>query len=133
MKKYLRLFLFNLVSLWLIASLLPGVSFSGGYQTLALAAVVLTLVNLLLKPLVNILLLPINLLTLGMFRWLINVITLYLVTIFVPQFKITSFFCPGFNYQGFIIPSMYLSTFWVFVLSSFMISLATTFLLWLSK
>lgn len=133
MKKYLRLFLFNLVSLWLIAGLLPGVSFSGGYQTLALAAVVLTLVNLLIKPLVNILLLPINLLTLGMFRWLINVITLYLVTIFVPQFKITSFFYPGFNYQGFIIPSMYLSTFLVFVLSSFMISLATTFLLWLSN
>lgn len=133
MKKYLRLFLFNLVSLWLVTSFLPGASFSGGYQTLALAAMVLTLVNLLIKPLINLLFLPINLLTLGMFRWVINVITLYLVTLFVPQFKITSFFYPGFNYQGFMVPSMYLSAFWVLVLSSFIISLTTTFLLWLSK
>lgn len=133
MKKNLRLFLFNFVSLWLASAILLGVSFSAGYQIIALSALVLSLVNLLIKPLINILLLPINLLTLGGFRWLSNVIALYLVTLFVPQFKIAGFLFPGFNYEGFVIPQMYLSLFWVFVLTSFIISLTTAFLLWLTN
>lgn len=132
-KKKLRLFLINFFALWLIARLLAGVQFIGGYQTIALTALVLTLAGFLIKPLVKILLLPINLLTLGAFRWLINVITLWLVTLIVPQFTITSFLFPGFVWQGFVIPSMDIGTFWVFVLASLIISLTTTLVLWIIK
>ena len=133
MKKHLRLFLINFVSLWLAGNAFAGVSFSGNYQTLALAALVLTLINFALKPLIKIMLLPINLITMGAFRWLINVLSLYLVTIIVSQFQIESFLFAGFNYQGFTIPSIYLSTFWALVVVSLFISLVTTFLLWLIK
>lgn len=132
MKKYLRLFLVNFASLWLVASILAGVSYQGGYQTLAVTALVLTVINFVVKPLIKILLLPINLITLGAFRWLINVTSLYLVTIIVPQFKVNAFFFPGFEFQGFIIPSINLNIFWAFFLASFLISLTTTFLLWLA-
>lgn len=131
-KKYLRLFLINLVSFWLVAQLIAGVSFSGGSQTLIWAALALMLINLGVKPLINLLLLPINLITLGAFRWLVNVLALYLVTLIVPQLKINAFLFPGFSYQGFIIPSIYLATFWVFVVASFLISLITSFFLWLA-
>jgi len=133
MKKYLRLFLFNLFSLWLVANITTGVSFGNGYSTLLLSALVLCLVHFLIKPLINILLLPINLLTLGMFRWLTNVIALYLVTIIVPKFEISSFNFPGFSYHGFVIPQIYLTQFWALVVISFIISLTESFLLWLSK
>jgi putative membrane protein len=133
MKKYLRLFLYNGFSLWLTASLIPGVNFLGKYQVVALTALVLTLVNVLVRPLVNLLFLPINLLTLGSFRWLINVIALYLVTKLVSQFQIGGFQFLGFNYRGLIVPAFFISTFWVYVLASFGISLITSFLLWLSK
>lgn len=133
MKKYLRLFLINFFALWLTASWLEGVNFSGGLQTLAMAGFTLTLADLLLKPLVKILLLPVNLITLGGFRWLANVIILYLVTVFVPQFKITSFTFQRFVYQGFVIPTVHLSLFWAFVLVSLFVSLITTGLLWLAK
>jgi len=132
-KKYLRLFLINLVSLWLISQALAGVSFGNKIETLVYAALALTLINLVVKPLIKVLLLPINLLTLGAFRWLVNVIALYLVTLIIPQFKVASFVFPGFSYQGFVIPSFYLGTFWVFVIASFLISLITSFLLWLIK
>lgn len=132
-KRHLRSFVFNLATLWLISQMLEGVSFSGGYQTLFLAAVALTLVNFLVKPLIKLLLLPINLLTLGAFRWLVNVIALYLVTLLVPQFEIKSFLFPGFSYQGFVVPSIYLGTFWVYVLVSLFLSLITSFLFWLIK
>jgi len=130
-KKYLRLFLINCAAIWLLAKILPGVSLSGGYQGLVAAAIALTVVNFAIKPLVNLLLLPINLITLGAFRWLINVLTLYLVTLVVPQLKIAAFLFPGYSHQGFIIPEIYLNIFWVFVLSSFIISLVTVFLVWL--
>jgi putative membrane protein len=132
-KKYLRLFLINLASLWLISQILAGVSWEGRGETLTLAALSLTLINLVIKPLIKVLLLPINLLTLGAFRWLVNVIALYLVTLIIPQFKVESFVFPGFSWEGFVIPSFPLGTFWVFVIASFLISLITSFLLWLIK
>lgn len=130
-KKYLRLFLINYLALWLVAKYITGVVFIGGNQTMALAALVLTLIGLLIKPLISLLLLPINLLTLGSFRWLINVITLWLVTIIIPQFTISSFHFAGFSYKGFIFPAIFLATFWVYVLTAFFISLVITISLWL--
>lgn len=133
MKKYLRLYLFNLAALWTVVNMLPGVSLKGGWQTFALAALVLSLVDLVVKPLINILLLPINLLTLGAFRWLTNVVALYLVTVFVPELEISGFKFSGFSTSSFAISSMYLTKFWVFILASFLISLITSFLMWLNK
>jgi putative membrane protein len=130
-KKYLRLFLINFLALWLVGQLFSGIDFLNGYQTIALASLVLTLAGFIIKPLVGLLLLPVNLLTLGSFRWLINVITLWLVTLIVPQFKISGFLFTGFVYHGFVIPTMFLNLFWVYVLASLTISLITTFILWL--
>ena len=133
MKKFLRLILFNLVSLWLVTNVISGFSYGKDLMVLLKSAFFLTLVNLLVKPLINLLLLPINLITLGTFRWLANVIALFLVTIIVPQLTISGFVFPGFTYQGFIIPSLHLSGFWVLFLASFIISLSCSFLLWISN
>lgn len=133
MRGLLRSFLLNLASLWIVGQLIPGVSFGEGYRGLLLAALVLGLVNLFVKPLINILLLPLNILTLGTFRWLVNVASLYLVTIFVPQFKISGFFYPGFLYQGFVIPALTIGSFWALVLTSFILSLLLAFFYWLVR
>lgn len=132
-RKLLRSFVFNLVALWLVTQAFAGASFTGGYQTLLLAALALTLVNLLVKPLINLLLLPINLITLGAFRWVINVVALYLVTLLVPQFTISAFLFPGFSYQGFVIPPINLGIFWVYLLTSLSLSIIISFLFWLTK
>jgi len=132
-KKHLRSFVFNLFGLWIAVQLIKGLSHQGGYQTILLAGLALTVVNLLVKPLIKLVFLPINLITLGAFRWLINVIALYLVTLVVPQLQINSFFFSGFSYQGFVIPAFQLGIFWVYVVTSFLISLVTSFLHWLTK
>lgn len=133
MKSLLRSFLINLASLWVIGQIIPGISFGDGYQGLLLTSLVLGLVNLFVKPLINILILPLNILTLGAFRWLVNVASLYLVTVFVPQFKISGFFYPGYAYQGFVIPSLNVSFFWALVLTSFVLSLLLAFFYWLVR
>lgn len=133
MKRVLRAFIINLAALILVGQLITGFKISGAYQGLLFTTVVLTGVNFVIKPLIKILLLPINLVTLGAFRWLTNVFSLYLVTLLVPYLEITGFTFPGWNYQGFIIPEMYLAKIWVLVIASFLISLITSFLFWLFK
>jgi len=133
MKKYLRIYLFNLVALWIAANILKGISFKNGFSTLGMAALVLSLTNIVVKPLINLLLLPLNLLTLGMFRWVTNIAALYLVTLVVPEFEISSFNFPGWSYHGFVIPAVFLSKLWVLILTSLIISFIISFLTWLSK
>lgn len=133
MRTILRSFLINVAALWAVSQIISGVSFGRGYETLAVAAIVLALVNLFIRPLINILLLPINLLTLGTFRWLVNVGSLFLVTLLVPGFKIMAFYFPGAALQGFTLPAVFIGTIWAFLLVSFLVSLFSSFLFWLVK
>jgi len=131
MKSLIRSFVFNIFALQLAVSFIPGVSYRGGLRTLGLAAIALAAFNLLVKPIINLLFLPLNLLTLGMFRWVVNVIILYLLTITVPQFKIYGFDFPGFSYQNFSLSSVFINSFWTTVLTSFFLSFVLSFLDWL--
>ena len=69
--------------------LMSGV-FVGGIVPALIAAAVLGLVNVTVKPILFILTLPINLLTLGLFTFVINAMMLGLVSWFVPGFQVAS-------------------------------------------
>jgi putative membrane protein len=68
----------NALALLVVASMFKGVRFDNTQATIS-AAVVLALVNTYLRPLVLILTLPINVLTLGLFTVVINALMLKLV------------------------------------------------------
>ncbi|MCL5116625.1 MAG: phage holin family protein [Firmicutes bacterium] len=55
------------------------------------ASVVLGLVNLVVRPIVRIMTLPLTLLTLGLFGWVINALMLWLVSALVPGFRVNGF------------------------------------------
>ena len=129
----MRSFLINAAALWAVSQVISGVVFGRGYETLLVAAVVLGLVNLFIRPLINIMILPINLLTLGAFRWIVNVATLFLVTLLVPGFKIVAFNFPGATFQGFTLPAVYLGAILALILVSFLLSLFSSLLFWLIK
>ena len=131
MKSLIRAFVFNLLAFRLAVGLIPGVTFAEGFKTLIIASITLALFNFLVKPLVSLLLLPINLLTLGMFRWVVNVFILYLLTITVAGFSIAGFDFPGLTLGSLVIPPLYLNAFWNTVLVSFFLSFVTGFLSWL--
>jgi len=75
------------VTLFILAWFLPSVSYLN-WTTLALASVVLTLLQKIARPALNLLLLPINIVTLGLFSVIINVALLWLATYLVPGFSI---------------------------------------------
>ncbi|MFH1863652.1 MAG: phage holin family protein [bacterium] len=133
MKRVLRHYVINSVTLYLISMLTEGIILEKGIESLLLAGVGITLVYMLIKPLINLLLLPINLITFGLFRWVSSAVALYLVTLVVPGFKITRFFLAGFSTQWFDIPTISLGGILSFVAFSLLISLLSSFLLWLVK
>lgn len=133
MRKIIRSIFINFLCFWLIAELLPAIDYSRNFKILIFASLMLLLVNFLIKPFLTLLFLPINLITLGTFRWIINIIVLYLVTIFVSGFYIKPFLFPGLNFSGFIIPALNFSTFWSFLLVSFLISVISDTINYLMK
>ncbi len=89
-------------------------------------------INLILVPLLRILFLPLNLLTLGLFAWLTNVLALYALTTVVSDFQLLPYTFAGLNLNGLIVPSYELSPFLVAVVASFLIGFITHFLQWLT-
>lgn len=77
------------VALLIGDQLLRGV-FVGGIFSALIAAAILGLVNMTIKPILFILTLPINLLTLGLFTFVINAMMLGLVSWLMPGFEVRS-------------------------------------------
>ncbi len=78
------------ISILLVAYLVPGVVISGVWATLWLA-LFLGLVNVTLKPVLIVLTLPINLLTLGLFTFVINALLILLASSVIKGFVVDGF------------------------------------------
>jgi putative membrane protein len=72
------------------AYLLPGVKLSGFFAALV-TATVLGLINAVIKPLLLLLTLPINIITLGLFTLVINAVLIMLTSAIVPGFYVSGF------------------------------------------
>jgi len=80
----------NALCLLALPYLLGGVHIQG-LSTALVVALLLGLLNTVIRPLLIILTLPINLLTLGLFTFVINGVLFWLVARFVEGFSVTSF------------------------------------------
>jgi putative membrane protein len=78
------------LSLWFAAYIVPGVRLASG-TTLLIAALVLGLVNAIVRPVLTIITLPLTILTLGLFYLVVNGLAFMLATMLVPGFSVDSF------------------------------------------
>lgn len=132
MKTLLRYFLINLGALFFATKIIPGLTYSGGAKSLIVGGLVFMLINMILVPILKILLLPLNLLTLGVFAWITNVLALYALTTVVSDFGLVPYTFTGLNAGFFVIAPYELSAFLVAVVASFLIGIITHFLQWLA-
>lgn len=82
--------LLNSLALLAVAYLVPGFMVSGVYAAL-IAALILGLVNAIIRPVLILFTLPITLLSLGLFTFIINAFMLWLVATIVKGFDIANF------------------------------------------
>ena len=90
LRRFLVTWAFNFVALWVAALLLSGIDYDGIW-VLIVAALVFSVVNIFVRPLIILFTLPLVLLTLGIALFFINLLMLYLTSWIVDDFTIDSF------------------------------------------
>jgi putative membrane protein len=102
----------NAIAIFLTAQILPGVELAN-LTTALLVAIVLAGINMFIKPIVLIFTLPINVITLGLFTFVINGLFILLASNIV---------------DGFNVPN-----FWHAILFALVLSIVNSFLVWIVK
>ena len=83
-------FLFGVAGLWIAAHVVHGISYNSLGSLLA-AALLLGVINAVVRPILVILTLPLTLITFGLFLLVINAITLKLAVLFLHGFHVRGF------------------------------------------
>lgn len=66
-------------ALWVAVQLVPGLEFDGSIPTLLVVALILGVINAVVKPILTVLSFPLVVLTLGLFLLVVNAIALWIV------------------------------------------------------
>ena len=75
----------------LATTIVPGILFKGDVLTLLAAGAILGLFNLIVRPLAMLLSLPLLILTLGLFYFILNAILLWVASAIIPGYSIAGF------------------------------------------
>lgn len=121
-----------MVAIAIVAYFIPGLNYTGGLQYLALISVILAIANIFVKPIIKILTLPIELVTLGLFGILINAGMLYVVAYFIPQFSIKGFYFTGYETTWFTVNPYQIPIWGTAIIASILISVITSTIAWLT-
>jgi len=80
MIKFIIRWAINAAALYAAALIVPGIDFEGDWKGIVMLALIITLLNALLRPLLKLLTLPLIILTLGLFTVVINTLVLMLTS-----------------------------------------------------
>jgi uncharacterized membrane protein YvlD (DUF360 family) len=133
MKRIIRNYFIVSASLYFVNQVAEGLVFEKGAETFFITTAVLTAAMMFGKPVINLLLLPLNLITFGLFRWVSSAVALYVVTLIIKEFKIGNFYFSGFSTKWLDIPELKFKGFLAFIAFSFFLSLFSSFLHWVRK
>ncbi len=88
--KFIARFLLSVLGLLIIAQYVPGITIEGVYVAI-ISVLILGLLNAVVRPVLFILTLPITILTLGLFSFVINAFLFWFVASFVDGFTVDGF------------------------------------------
>jgi len=89
---FIARFLFSVLGLLVIAELFPGITVDSVYIAF-IAAFILGLLNAVVRPVLFILTLPITIITLGLFAFVINALLFMFAASFLDGFAVNGFWC----------------------------------------
>ena len=91
LRRLLYSWIVNVAAIWIASIFIDGIRYSDDYWILIVTGLVFSLVNLLVKPIVKLLALPLVILTLGVVLFFINLLMLYITSWIVAGFELDSF------------------------------------------
>jgi putative membrane protein len=96
------------LALMLVAYIIPGIVISDFYIAL-ITALIIGLLNVFIRPVLLVITLPINIITLGLFTFVLNALLFWFVASFVDGFSVSGFWAAFFGALVFSIISSILS------------------------
>lgn len=84
-------FLGTVAAIMLTVYLVPGILVTGGWTSILLAALVWSVITMIIRPVLTILTLPITLITFGLFSFVLNALLFWAMAALVPGFDVTGF------------------------------------------
>jgi len=127
MKKILKFTLLFSFALPTTNLIWQNLSFDSIPWTIVKVAFILSIFEILLKPIVKLILLPINILTLGLFRLVINTFGLYLAIFLFNDFQISNISNISLQFLGLNSSPLSFQNFWAYLITSATISLLVNF------
>ncbi|HUV46590.1 MAG TPA: phage holin family protein [Candidatus Bathyarchaeia archaeon] len=131
MKRFLKSWFINAIVMVIIAWVYNGITISFSPYDFVLATLILTIIIKVVKPLFELIFLPINILTLGVFRWLRTVISLGILNYLLATVTVQRFFFPGFDWGAMEIKSFTVSAFLSLIITALLFNLVTKIVRWL--
>lgn len=105
MRRILRIFLVETAGLFIASQIASGLVFQNQIEGLVITGIALTLATKLVKPIIGVLILPLTMATLGLFKFIGHAITLYLVDMVVDEFSVGGFHFAGMTGQYLDLPA----------------------------
>jgi putative membrane protein len=131
MRELLKRVSTNALSLFLVSLLFSGLSISGGVANYLTAGLLLAVFSTVLDPIVRIITLPFNILTLGLLSFLTTLAALFVLTLFYSNVSVNAFTFSGISFLGLSIGKIAFSRVLSFVVISATIYLSNRFLTFL--
>lgn len=123
MRYLLRQYALSLTALFITPFVFNGFTIQNGIAGYLFAALLLALGLIILKPILEIIALPVRLISFGLFPAIVIMVILFLITIVDSGFSVHSFLYPGLSSSFFTIPPFSVNLFLSYVLISVTIQL----------
>lgn len=132
-KRFVQNIAIYMYSLFVLPKFIPGVEIDGGFMTFLWGGVALAIMFMVIKPILNIISFPINLLTVGLFSIFTNAFILYLLTIFFTDISIKAFTYPSVHASGFVTPDIAFNSFFAYIYTAMVLAIIDSAIKWLMK
>jgi len=133
MKVLLRAFLINVLAFIVAWQYFPTVILEGGFEDVLLAALALTVLNKFLKPVLKLVLIPVNMITFGLLRWVAAVLVFYVTTELITGLKVIPWEFPGLATNFIIFPKYLIGFPLNYVVSALFVVVLTRVFTWVFK
>lgn len=131
MKGILKNILLNAFALFITSLIFEGLVLQSGLTTLLMGGLLLSIGFKILKPILSLITLPFNMLTLGLFSTCIIAFIMFLITLIYPQISVQSFFFQGVKFGGIEIHAFEVSLLLSYFVISVTIYLIASLINWL--
>lgn len=131
MKKIIRSLITVAVSFWITLTIINSIKLDDETRTFIIICIGLFITHYFVRPIAKTILLPINFIFFGLLSFILTSVYFYFLSMLYPVFKVSPFYSPATNINGYIIPEISLSFFLTILAAALVYSFTASLVRWI--